>query len=241
MAKENFVQIVGPIKGDVSYNEDETMARWTQIAMRRNGKTDFVPLIGYDEVAKKLKEVGRPGQWLISKGMLSTRQVLKRVTCPYCGRVHDVTGQVTEVLVIDLASFDAGDKTLEDFKEMSNVVFLLGSVCSPTIQSDETENGVPRTRYQVAVNRKYNAKRQPDLRTDYPFIVSFARQAEEDQAHLQTGSQCFISGGLQVCNVVRPITCECRDEEGHRRQFGMNDVAVDVVTNSVEYLNNCKF
>ena len=112
-----------------------------------------------------------------------------------------------------------------------NKVMLLGTVCKEVdfkyIKS--TYSDVANMKYQMAVNAK-----EVNV-SNYPWVSTFARQAEEDKKRIQAGSQIMVEGELITRYVNKEFTCECGEiiKSSHRQ--------MEVSGTSVEYLNNCKF
>lgn len=235
MAKENYVLLIGPIQGAPVINEDKGKAKYVIKTLRRNNKIDY-PIISVldTELIEKVKAF-KENEFVIIKGMLATNEVKKGVICPHCQEVMRVEGTTTEIIAIENINIGTGYK-LEDIKEISNTVMMLGSLCRETEFRLLSSTGIPSAQYQLAVNRKYNVKKQQGSHTDYPWINSFGKQAEQDALRLQKGSQVFVQGGLQTRNVQKTMACtSCQ------QSFKAEDFVAEVVPYSVEYLNNCKF
>jgi len=111
-----------------------------------------------------------------------------------------------------------------------NAVFLLGSLCSDVDFRVLPKSGVSYAKYQMAVNRDRGKG------ADYPFIISFGKQAESDALHLRKSSQCLVRGRVQTREFDQPLKCpSC----GH--EWTKPSVATEIVADNVEYLNNCYF
>lgn len=238
MAKENTVLLIGQLQGAPIINEVNENKKYAQFCiktLRRNDKIDMPIVTVYgSELIDKARKF-RPDDYIIIKGILATAEVKKGITCPYCNKKLKTNGTTTMVIGIDVYSIGPNHK-LENFKEMSNTVFLLGSLCRNVEFRLLKTKSIPSAQYQLAVNRKYNVKQQPNSTTDYPWVNSFGAQAEQDAKRLQTGSQVFIQGGLQTRNIQKKVVCpDCNKE------FSADDFVAEVVPYSVEYLNNCRF
>jgi single-strand DNA-binding protein len=235
MAKENYVLLIGEVQGVPVINQDKGKAKYVIKTLRRNNKIDY-PVISVlsEELIEKV-ETFKERDFIIVKGLLATNEVKKGVCCPNCNEIIRTEGTVTEIIAIENINIGSNYK-LEDLKEISNTAMLLGSLCRDTEFRLLANTGIPSAQYQLAINRKYNVKRQQQNHTDYPWINSFGKQAEQDALRLQTGSQVFVQGGIQTRNVQKTIVCpECNTE------FKAEDFVAEVVPYSVEYLNNCKF
>lgn len=256
MAKENWVMLLGPLYGGISLTDNTDQVKFTQTVIRRNSRVDHVPVNGYDQVRTKMERMAdHPDPWVLTRGIVTTRLVQKRTTCSHCGHLIEFKGNRTEILAIDVQRVGIADTSLEDLMDFSNQVFLLGSLVSD-VEYLETPMGIRKATYKLGVNRKYKSPYQLEQSSDYPTIQSYDAQADSDMMHLQhrfdeatqtkIRSQCFISGGLQVNEVTNEIICpHCRYESGEligqNTRLRIREQELVVVTNSVEYLNNCVF
>ena len=142
----------------------------------------------------------------------------------------------TGVIAIDVVNIGP-NFTVERWKEMSNIVRIIGTLCrEPEFTTTSEPKKVSLCKYQIAVNRKLNVDQESDIYTDYPWVNSFAKQAEQDAIRLSVGSQIYIDGGLQTRGIKRNITCpECG------MKLKATYMVTEIVPYSVEYLNHCNF
>lgn len=235
MAKENFVLLIGELQSSPIINEEKKRAKFVIKTLRRNNKIDYPIVNVLDEALLDKVRNFKEKDFILVKGILATAEVKKGVCCPNCNEIIKSDGTTTEIIAIETINIGPNYR-LEDLKEVSNTVFVLGSLCRNPEFRILANTGIPSTQYQLAVNRKFNVKKQKDSFTDYPWVNSFGRQAEQDAIRLQTGSQVFIQGGVQTRNVQKNMTCpKCQT------QFKAEDFVAEIVPYSVEYLNNCKF
>lgn len=235
MAKENYALLIGELQSSPIINEEKQRAKYSIKTLRRNDKIDF-PIISVLEEDLIEKARGfKTGDFILVKGLVSTQEVKKGVICPHCQEINRVEGTTTEVIAIEHISI--GKKySLEGLKEISNQVMVLGSLCRDPEYRILKNSSIGSCQYQLAVNRKFNVKRQPHIHTDYPWVNSFGRQADQDAVRLVTGSQVFIQGGLQTRQIQKNMSCTaCQGA------FQGEDQVAEIVPYSVEYLNNCKF
>lgn len=236
MAKENFVLLMGELISQPIFNKTRTQARFTIKTLRRNGKIDE-PIITVfeDSVIPKLDNL-QMGTYVAVKGILTTLDVKKSSVCTCCGAKNKSDGTLTTVVAIDVVDIGSNYE-LENIKEFSNNVIVIGTVANKPNFRQLPKSGINAMSYQIALNRKYHIKSQDiDQKSDYPWVSSFGEQAEEDNKRIQTGSQLLISGGLQTRVVYRKIQCaNCNSE------IQSQDIVAEIVPYSVEYLNNCLF
>lgn len=235
MAKENFVLLVGELQSSPIINEKKQTAKYIIKTYRRNNKIDYPIIHVLDkDLLEKVRNF-KENDFILVKGILTTSEVKKGACCPSCNEIIKSEGTITEVVAIENVNTGT-EYDLLDLRELSNTVFVLGSLCRDPEFRLLVNSGVPSTQYQLAINRKYNIKRQPSDYTDYPWVNSFGKQAEQDAIRLESGSQVFIQGGLQTRNIQKKITCSKCDT-----RFEAEDFVAEIVPYSVEYLNNCKF
>ena len=237
MAKENFVLLVGKLQELPKTNKEQTIGKFRLNTLRRNDKYD-TPLVRVvdEKIIQKLPTFN-VDDFILVKGIVSTRDVVKRAQCPKCGTIGSARGTTTEVLAIDAINIGPNYE-LEDLKEVSNIVRMLGTLCrEPVLTTTSSQTKVSLCKYQIAANRKLNVASEPDVYSDYPWVNSFGRQADQDALHLETGSQVYIDGGLQT----RTLRRECHCESCGCDYKTEGDTIIEIVPHSVEYLNNCKF
>lgn len=232
MAKENFAQLIGKVI-NVKIDENVKVGQLTIEVMRRNGRIDTPSVIAFESVFEKIKDI-KSDDFIIVKGIVGTSKVMKTYICPSCGYKTNEESLITSVIMIDMIKL-TGTYQLEELKEFSNNVFLLGSLCRD-VKVQTLKSGIKNAQYQLAVNRKLNVKEQSDRYTDYPFISSLAEQAEQDSLRLEEGSQCFVNGGLQTRKVLKNHTCSNCNEG-----FKIQEEILEVCPYNTEYLNNCNF
>lgn len=232
MAKENTVQLIGIIK-DIIKDDVNKITKFKVETIRRNGRIDTPSVLAYASTFDKTRGL-QNGDFAIIKGIVGTSDVKRGFICPACHNHIIFDAITTNVILIDAVKL-TGQHNLEDFKEMSNVVYILGTLCRD-IKLQTLRSGVKNAQYQMAVNRKLNVREQPERWTDYPFISSLGEQAEQDYMRMEEGSQCFINGGLQTRTIVRAYKCpDCNNIIQAQEEI------MEVCPYNVEYLNNCKF
>lgn len=235
MAKENFVLLIGELQDVAKVNNTKTIAKLSLKTIRRNDKYDYPIVRIINEKLIVEAENFNKGDFLVVKGIVATKDIKKHVVCPVCKERQSISSTVTEVLAIDVVNIGP-NFTVERFKEESNVVRILGALCrEPEYTTTSEPKKVALCKYQIAVNRKLNVEQESDIFTDYPWVNSFAKQAEQDAMRLSVGSQIYIDGGLQTRGIKRNITCSCGEK------FKATDMVTEIVPYSVEYLNHCKF
>ena len=241
MARENTITIVGKVSSPISVALNKVHSTYRVAfnveTLRRNGRTDFprINVFGLsEEQARKIFEEFKIGKFVMIRGMVSTKMVTKVIKCEGCGKEYESEALVTEVIAYSMPVLLEGEYDANLLKEFANNLHMIGAVCSE-IQSRKSPSGVSMTQYQVAVNRKYHVKEKED-KTDFPWIKTFGKQAEEDEKHLKVSSQVYINGAIQTREVNKTIVCdECESQIKYIENLG------EIVPQDVEYLNNCIF
>lgn len=226
MAKKNLAILSGIIS-EILCKEPLTF----KVRIKKNEKKDVYPLVQLSPACasktnlKNLK-VGVP---VVIEGKVTTEKKVEEFTCPdeKCkGKIIDQYIN-TYILADTVSIFAQGEE-----KNYMNRVIMLGTVCRD-IEFRYIEGAtspIGNTKYQIAVNR-----REPHA-TDYPWVSSFARQAEEDCRRIAKGSQVLVDGLMNTR--INQKECSCVKCE---KKVSINENLTEIVASSVEYLNNCNF
>lgn len=223
MAKKNCVHIMGYVDRLVEENEGKL---YFTVKIRKNKNKFVYPTVeistkkfpNWIELAKE--------KMVIIEGSIKTDGKEVIVDCPKCARRYKDRQVITTIVAKKMFIVDA--KTEESY---INKVMLLGVVCKEAdfkyIESTYSE--VANMKYQIAVNGK-----EVNV-SNYPWISTFAKQAEEDKKRIQVGSQIMVEGELITRYVNKEYLCECG--QIIKKTYGQTEVS----GTAVEYLNNCKF
>lgn len=226
MAKKN-IAILGGVVSEILSQDPFTF----KLKIKKNEKKDVFPLVQLSPVCltKIDKSIIKVGGLLVVEGKITTEKKVDEFKCPdeNCG------GKITDQYINTYILADNIYAYKKDTVNNSlNKVILLGTVCRD-IEFRYIEGAtspIGNTKYQVAINR-----REPNA-TDYPWISSFARQAEEDCRRISKGSQILIDGIINTR--VNQKECSCAKCE---KKVSINENLTEIVASSVEYLNNCNF
>ena len=223
MAKKNCVHLLGHVG---KFVEAEEGRLFFTIKIRKNKNKFVYPVVEFS--TKKFPNWVdlSSGKMVIIEGTIKTEDKEVLIDCPQCARRY-IEKQVNTTVVAQ-KMFVVDSRTEESY---INKVMLLGTVCKEVdfkyIKS--TYSDVANMKYQMAVNAK-----EVNV-SNYPWVSTFARQAEEDQKRLQVGSQIMVEGELITRYVNKEYTCECG--EIIKSSHGQTEVS----GTAIEYLNNCKF
>lgn len=223
MAKKNCVHLLGYVDKFIEVEEGKMLFT---IKIRKNKNKFVYPIVEFNN--KKFPNYIELswGRRVIVEGAIKTEDKEVFVDCPKCARRY-IEKQVNTTIVAQ--KMFVVDSTTEE--SYINKVMLLGTVCKEVdfkyIKS--TYSDVANMKYQMAVNGK-----EVDV-SNYPWVSTFARQAEEDKKRIQVGSQIMVEGELITRYANKEHRCECGQiiKSSHRQ--------TEVSGISVEYLNNCKF
>lgn len=223
MAKKNCVHLLGYM--DRIIEESEGRLSFT-IKIRKNQNKFVYPIVeistrkfpGWIELAK--------GKMVIIEGKIRSEDKEVCVDCQKCARRYKEKQVYTTIIAEKMFIVDT--KIEESY---INKVMLLGTVCKELEFKyiESTYSMVGNMKYQVAVNR-----REPNL-SDYPWVSTFAKQAEEDKKRIQVGAQVMVEGELVTRYVNKEYVCECGEVIKSSQQ------QTEILGKSIEYLNNCKF
>lgn len=233
MARENEVRLIGRVKSIVRDNTNK-IAQIDLIVVRRNGnRIDTPSLLFFKEQFDLVKDI-KEGDFIVTKGFIATMNKQHKVICSNCGKTLADFSRTFSSIICIYAKKIEGDYSLDDFAEVSNYVALLGPVCS-NVRLRELPSGTKNAQYRLAISRKIKIDEQSSIITDYPFITSFERQAEEDYKRMEEGSTCWINGGIQTRVITKEYDCDCG--------FHITDSqkVTEVCPYNVEYLFNCRF
>lgn len=182
------------------------------------------------------------GDMVLVKGTLCTQEVSKQYVCPYCGHENIKTEAV--VVYIDPVHMmvlergldkDTGFKRLQNNDEISNQLYLYGTLCREPQYYTNEETHKKECQFQVASNRKRRIEEDGPLkRTDYPWVKAFGSLAEECMNSLHTNSSIYINGAIETREITQKLTCEDCGQVFERKGLSM-----EIVPYSIEYLRNC--
>lgn len=181
------------------------------------------------------------------KGVITTLNANKGTICAHCHKKSSRPGEVSLITPIYVEARYTGleekeaTRILNEKREISNQVYLLGSLCDDVngrkestiykdIISQSSYKGIAA--YQIAVDRKYYLKQDvPTNRTDYPHIISVGAKAEQDLKCIHKGSMVLVDGMVVTREFRRTVTCpHCG------KQFDWPEKVLEVLTFGTEYL-----
>ncbi|KPV44405.1 single-stranded DNA-binding protein [Alicyclobacillus ferrooxydans] len=231
MARKNIINLTGVVGSGVTHslrNSKDFFFFKLFLARRKHVGTDEPIIEVLDE--NLFPEVSRlsVGDAVHIEGEIRTRSATKTLTCDRCSTLYS-----TSIMITSIAVGEDGFQILPLIKGHTfseNHAYLLGTlVKDPQVWT--TRNNIPKTKYQMAINRKDSTGG-----ADYPFISSYKRLAQEDAHRLQHGSQLFVEGAVQTSVRPRSIVCP-----GCGNIHTLRSLNTEIVARSTEYLNRCRF
>lgn len=192
-----------------------------------------------------------------TKASIVTAHAKRMITCEKCGHKEPKDVSLVYLSPISICVRQHTDSDTEgasvlldiDVAEISNVAKIIGRVCNEEgVKFYKDEEGHAKSTYQVAVNRKFyiygsrmdrgstDDETQED-RADYPWVSSYGKVAEEDNAQIQQGSLLFIDGYIHTQAYEQKTICsnpECNHEITYKCQ------SFQVTPYSNEYLEGCR-
>lgn len=222
MAKKNKVILMGFVNEILNIDNDFMFT----LKIRKNPRRFVYPIIRLGEQTIELKDKIKPNMLIAVEGKVRTEKREEYYDCPNSSCKEKIIDRYifTTVEADNIRFLKPNEKD-----PYINQVILLGTVCREKDfrYIEGTKSPLGNTKYQIAVNSN---------RSDYPWINSFARQAEEDARRLQVGSQVLVDGILNTRKNVKECVCTlCQSK------IEVTEHLTEVVASTVEYLNNCIF
>lgn len=250
MARHNYISLLGFVTlvqiNEIGSGEKYVIANITVARGARNVgdhkqhmKLDSPTIMSRDPAVVEEMSTWKVNDVVEIKGMLAARAIGKGSFCKSCGAKNVAEGALVYVNPIFAKKRDSIEDNderitfLSENREISNVAFVLGTLCRDPSHIKPKE-GLLVTQYQIALNRKYRIKSDPpQVKTDYPWVKSYGENAVNDKAHLHVGSHVFIDGCLQARKVQRHKVCDSCGET-----YEWVDKALEIVPFETEYLAN---
>lgn len=260
MAKENTVYLYGYVPQNpvirISPEREFLSGKLVLTTIRRSYVTEEMFLKGnirWDSpcvfsknaklIEKQIMDVNA-GDLVYIKGTLCTMETPKKFKCPNpeCNHVtvkeNGVVVYVDPVFVKKVGHCETKDEAYEILKsmdEISNQVYIMGTLCREPVYYEDENSKKKECQFQIASNRnRHILEDDPDKRTDYPWVKSFGKRAEEYVEALHTGSSIYMNGAIETREITTTIQCEACGLEYERP-----GVSMEIVPYHVEYMQNC--
>ena len=200
-------------------------------------KSDNPIIITRDASVLKEIETWQENDIVFVKGVIAAKTIQKGSFCQHCGGRNSAEGTLVYVNPIyaekrvHLNTQEEALKYLSEHREISNQVYILGTLCRDPKKITPKE-GLIVTQYQIALNRKYFIRSDPpSIKADYPWVKSYGQNAVDDKERLHVGSKVFIDGCLQARSVQKHAVCiHCGEK------YDWKDRAMEIVPYETEYI-----
>ena len=225
MAKKNIIHLIGYIDKVIQSTEESVLI---SLKIQKDDKKKFVfPLVELPTSILVDDDKIECSNAVFIDGILKTESVKFKKQCPSCGKEMASCTIITKVVANKVFFLNP---TQND--AYLNKVLLLGSLCkTPEFKYIKgTHSPISNMKYQLAVNGTLPNE------SNYPWISTFARQANEDKKRLKVGSQIMVDGALITRYTWKERLCEHCGESNIFKEF-----RTEVQGLSIEYLNNCLF
>lgn len=261
MAKQNLAFMYGRVSKNPIISRDEETGEYNygllylDTVRGLRSVDDDVNFVKHDHplIMSREKEIcDKMADWkendiIFVKGVITSKKLLKPSYCPHCtdengmATKNDSYGNLLFVTPIYAEKVkEESDKKLaqEDVvlhREISNQVFIYGHVLKEP-KLFITKQKVRICQYPIAINRKFTIRTDdPSIKTDWPIVKSYGKQAIDDKARLDVQSEIIVDGFLQSRRTIRRRKC---DNCG--RLYDWEDNSMEIVPYAVEYIKNYK-
>jgi len=262
MGRENTVYLYGRVD-DVRIKVDDEYhlisGRMAIRTIRRTYSNKQHMLLGQDRwdrpavysrnehILTEMKEVDR-GDMVLIKGTLCTADTARKFFCPECN--HEQIEPKAVAIYVDPIfikviehnddiSEEEADELIRKNFEISNQVYLLGTVCrEPFDERDyvrDEERNTDRFQFQLASKRIRRIREdEPEKIVDFPWCKCYGEEAVKHHGMLHKGSSVYIDGAIQTRKITLSTICEVCGET-----LTKTGIATDIVPYHVEYIDKC--
>lgn len=240
----NKTIIAGTVITAPEFNMDSVNGDVLHVRLRINrkdiGKSEEVTVSLYDSdlIQRGVQTIEINDYFVTSNAKIMTTTYTKtvQIICSSCGEADyaQAKAEKTEIQVID---FELIKNVNPETAVGINKVFVMGNVCSALNFRPANGSYKDYIKYKLAVNRIGIAKEIQSA--DYPFIVSFGKEAESSNLRLKPSSEVFIEGSIQERPIIQKVsfTCDsCKKESLEKSKSYVREI----ITSKVEYLNKSK-
>lgn len=198
------------------------------------GKTELIDVVTKDpDIGKRFFEEVKVGNYFIStEAEIKTTNYTKslEVVCPECNQINylDIPGEKTEIYITkSFSCFPISKESSATYLGI-NKVFLMGSICSK-INHRQLYNDNEYVKYKLKISSFTNDE------ANFPFIVSFGKEAANANKHLKQYDSLFIEGAVQERHFKQEKECTCSHCK-HKFSHSLPAYAREIITANVKYL-----
>lgn len=134
-------------------------------------------------------------------------EIEQTVSCPYCGQEHELRAhsEKTEIECLTYRKLPAC--SLKESVGINRVV-IMGNICSDMIFRPGKMGAKSFTKYKLAINRS-KIDETEEQKSDYPYLVSFGREADYAHEFLGRSSFILIEGSVQQRHIRKKNNLIC--------------------------------
>lgn len=185
------------------------------------------------------------GDYVEVQGHVETMNYKKEIThvCDRCGTttVYEKSGEELFVFGDKFRRIDC-QNVLND---TDNVAIMLGEICTDSNYYDK--GAKPYNKFKIAINRYGKPSYEiidgveTLIKADFPFIVTFGKQAERAKQEVQKGAYICVKGVLQERTFKRNLNVECSNPEcGLVSQVEQTETVREILATNTEYFKDRK-
>ena len=179
-------------------------------------------------LSRALAEIQEGKYFFTNNAHLKTKSYIrsKDLQCSECFNIESqkVKSERTEVIFDDFCIMDFEGKPYG-----INKVFLEGNVCSALNYREK--DGRAYCKYKMAVNQHIY-----DSNAEYPFVVTFGKDAELSNKYLTNNSRVFVEGSIQEREIKQTTHFIC-SECGCEADKKTTNIVREIITSTVLFLD----
>lgn len=177
------------------------------------------------------------------QGVLVTQKCVKITYCSFCGAKNETEGVSEYVYPLFLEKRNTESLTQKQAVQeivknqpISNNISIVGNLCNDPNYYISQEKKVETTTFQIGSERQMFLKfDDPEIRSDYPHIRAYGKEAAKAYISLYTGSSILIEGYLHSRTFLRKSTC-C--EPSCKNEYQWEDTITEVIPYTIQNLSN---
>lgn len=258
MARLNEVRLYGCVADVPKIKKNDSTKEYVRGIMhlavirsaRYNGKTfgakddilyDWPIILSTDpEIIAKMEKL-RKFDIVELKGMFVVRKIKKGTSCKHCGESNVTWGNICFVLPMFLEKRNRAKEVFNETqavqeiirnREISNSIHISGNLCTDVNYYHEKK--IQTASFQIATDRRYYIKDDdPSIRTDFPIVKTFGKQAKQDSLCLHKGSGIIVDGFLHSRTPMRTTVCSACG-----REYSWEDSVLEINPYAIDYTSN---
>ena len=177
------------------------------------------------------------------QGVLVTQQCSKITYCKFCGAKNETKGVSEYVYPLFLEKRNENPLTQKQAVQeivknqpISNNISIIGNLCIDPNYYINPEQHVETTTFQVGSERQVFLNfDDPEIRSDYPHIRAYGKEAAKAYLSLRKGSSILIEGYLHSRTFLRKSVC-C--EPSCKKEYPWEDTITEVIPYTIQNLAN---